>query len=148
MLQDALTVLATVLEIAIAATVLYGAFAHKPEVYVTAVQPAATVELEPVKTPSNPIISRTEQLRAKFGTTLSPKASIAPHLTVADVETALALFSTAPQVPTIEELQDLGIRALRKMAKGKCPGLATATKSRLIEQLCSNRSVMTARGTD
>lgn len=135
MFQDILTAAATILEIAIAATVLYGAFARTSEIHMTIVQSDPTVELEPVKPPSVPTISRTEQLRAKFGTTLTPKAPIAPHLTVADVETALALFGTAPQVPTIEELQELGIRELRKMAKGKCPGLATATKARLIQAL-------------
>ncbi|MBL1177673.1 hypothetical protein [Pantanalinema sp. GBBB05] len=116
-MQDILTTAATIIEIALGVVIVYGALTHKPKA-----QPASTVEPEPAP-------SRTEQLKAKFGTTLKPVPSVAPHLTVADVETALT------KTATVADLQELGIRELRKMAKGKCRNLATATKAKLIAAL-------------
>ncbi|MBL1176884.1 hypothetical protein [Pantanalinema sp. GBBB05] len=138
-MQDLLTNFATICEIAIAAITIYGALTHKPKTKL-AIEPQAesAIEVEAVEVVEPaPAVSRIEELKAKFGTTLTAKAPIAPHLTAADVETALTLLTAAPQSPTVEELQDLGIRELRKLAKGKCPGLATATKAKLIAAIAA-----------
>lgn len=133
MFQDFLTHAATVCEIAIAAVTIYGALTHKPKTQpVIEPQTESAIEVKAVEVvePAS-AVSRIEELRAKFGTTLTAQSPIAPHLTVADVETALTKSTT------VVDLQELGIRELRKLARGKCPGLATATKAKLIAAIAA-----------
>lgn len=135
-MQDILSTLATVTEIAIAAVIVIGAFNPRPckiEVSVTvkpeipappAVEPAITPEAT-ITAPA-PKVSRIAELRTKFGTTITAPAPIAPHLTAADVEAALTAATVTPEVPTVSTVQS---------------PIALPTTSTALRKLCSEHGI-------
>lgn len=115
-MQDVLTTAATVVEIAVAVLVLVSPFLPKQKAegrgQEAAVPTSKPADMPVCIQPAKP--SRTEELRAKFGTTLVSRAPISP-ITAEDVEAALQSHCSPAPLPASPSLFPTTSSALRKL---------------------------------